>query len=130
MRDSILTDKQWARIEPLLPPPSSYQGRPYIQDHRLTVEGILWIARTGAPWRDLPERYGKWITVYQRFRRWTRSGVFEKVLASLNEDLDLGVAMVDGTIVKAHQHAAGAPKGAALPTDPELLRPSGSAEEG
>ena len=100
---AVLTDAQWEQIEPLLPVSPT---RPYISDHRTTVEGILWIARTGAPWRDLPERYGKWITVYQRFRRWTRRGVFARIHAEM--PTDLAVAMADGTFVKAHQHAAGA----------------------
>ena len=129
MTRQMLTDEQWERIAQLLPPPRG-RGRPYEGDHRSTIEGILWIARTGAPWRDLPERYGKWITVYQRFRRWTRRGVFDAVFASLACELDLGIAMVDGTFVKVHQHAAGAPKEEALPCDPALTRQLGSAEEG
>ena len=126
----LLTDKQWERIAPLLPSQSGHNGRPYIQDHRSTVEGILWIARTGAPWRDLPARYGKWITVYQRFRRWTQAGVFQAIFEAITVECDLDVAMVDGTFVKVHQHAAGAPKGVALPTSPALFRQSGPAAEG
>lgn len=84
----VLTDEQWQRISHLFPGTSGRIGRPYITDHRTTVEGILWVARTGAPWRDLPERFGKWITVYQRFRRWARQGLFQKVFASLDEELD------------------------------------------
>lgn len=116
----MLTDDQWARIAPLLPNP--IRGRPYCSDHRTTVEAILWIARTGAPWRDLPGRYGKWMTVYQRFRRWTRQGVFQKVFESLGGDFDLRVAMVDGTFVRVHQHGTGAPKEAALPTSPDACK--------
>ncbi len=122
MSRPVLSDAQWERIAPLLPPPAG-RGRPYTQDHRTTIEGILWVARTGAPWRDLPASFGKWITVYQRFRRWTRAGVFQAVFDAITAEVDLAVAMIDGTFVKAHQHAAGAPKGAARPTGPELSRP-------
>ncbi len=87
----------------------------------------MWIARTGAPWRDLPERFGRWNTVYRRFRRWSQSGVFSRVLAALDHQLNLGAAMVDGTFVKAHQHAAGAIKWAARPTPPETCKPLGGA---
>ena len=120
MSRQVLTDTQWERIAPLLPAPK--RGRPYCTAHRVTVEAILWIARTGAPWRDLPERFGKWGTVYQRFRRWTHAGVFQAVFDSLAADLDLEVAMVDGTFVKVHQHAAGAPKEDARRTGPKLSR--------
>lgn len=129
MTRTMLTDAQWRRLAPLLPECRT-RGRPYEADHRLTVEGIFWIARTGAPWRDLPERYGKPITVYQRFRRWTERGVFQRVFDSLACELDLSTAMVDGTFFKVHQHAAGARKEAALPTSPDGERPSARAVEG
>lgn len=107
----MLTDQQWAKIEPLLPAQRSGQrGRPYNTDHRTTIEAILWIARTGAPWRDLPPEYGKWSTVYRRFNRWAKTGIFEQVFESLGTELDLGVMMVDGTFVKVHQHGSGPPK--------------------
>jgi len=83
------------------------------------VNGILWILRTGAPWRDLPERYGSWNSVYSRFRRWKQAGIWERVLAELQSigdqqgELDWEIHFVDGSIVRAHQHAAGAKK--ALP---------------
>ena len=111
MARTMLTDEQWQRISPHLPPENNNgPGRPYIGDHRTTVEAILWIARTGAPWRDLPERYGKWITVYQRFRRWSQKGLFRRLLETMMGDMDLDVAMIDGTYIKAHQHSAGAKK--------------------
>ena len=110
MARTLLSDEQWEQILPHLPPQAGGTGRPYIGDHRTTVEGILWIARTGAPWRDLPDRFGKWCTVYRRFRRWSDKGVFRKVLESLMAGMDLDVAMIDGTYMKAHQHAAGAKK--------------------
>ena len=68
MRRHELTDEQWDRLEPLLPPQRPATGRP-AKDHRMVLNGILWILRTGAPWRDLPERYGSWKTIYSRFRR-------------------------------------------------------------
>jgi transposase len=114
-----LSDAQWARLAPLLPPQRrSGRGRP-AKDHRTVVNGILWRLATGVPWRDLPERYGPWRTVYSRFRRWHRAGVWERALAALQAeadargDLDWALHCLDGTTVRAHQHAAGAPKGAA-----------------
>jgi len=118
MRRHELTDEQWARLEPLLPPAKPWSGRPNL-DHRQILNGILWLAKTGAPWRDLPERYGNWQTVYSRFRRWQRAGIWERILQTLqtNADargqLDWSLHLVDGTVVRAHQHAAGAKKGAA-----------------
>ena len=91
-------------------------------DHRRVVNGMLWWLATGAPWRDLPEQYGSWRTVYSRFRRWQRAGVFDGVLAALQRTgdaagaLDWTLHFVDGSVVRAHQHAAGA-KG-----DPPLRR--------
>ena len=124
-----LSDEQWERIVPFLPAERG-KGRPYAQDHRTTVEGILWILRTGAPWRDLPPAFGKWSTVYQRFSRWAKAGVFDKVFASLSDLLDLDVVMVDGTFVKVHQHGAGAPKEDAHRTNPKPFKPSGEVAVG
>jgi transposase len=115
-----LTDEQWERLVGLLPPQKPATGRPAL-DHRTVVNGILWVLRTGAPWRDLPERYGKWRTVYSRFRRWREAGVWERALAAVQQDadqqgeLEWAVHFVDGSIVRAHQHAAGAKKGATKP---------------
>ena len=117
MRRHGLTDAQWERLRRLLPPPSAGRGRPR-GDDRMVVEGILWRLATGAPWRDLPERYAPWATVYSRFRRWQRAGVWDRVLAALQADadargaLDWTLHLLDGTTVRAHQHAAGAKKGA------------------
>ena len=122
MARKILSNQQWKQIAPLLPSEHGQTGRPYGQGHRITVEGILWITRTGAPWRDLPAEFGKWGTVYQRFNRWVKNGVFDAVFASLLNRLDLGVVMVDGTFVKVHQHGTGAPKEAARPTNPKPYR--------
>ena len=118
MERHALSDEQWERLRPLLPPLPSGRGRPRADD-RLIVDGILWRLATGVPWRDLPERFGSWRTVYSRFRRWQRQGVWERVLAALQAegdaagDLDWALHFLDGTTVRAHQHAAGAKKGAA-----------------
>src|SRR5690242_7974397 len=119
MRRHALTERQWERVRPLLPPPPQSRGRPR-RDDRTVVEGILWRLATGVPWRDLPERFGPWRTVYSRFRRWQQAGVWERVLATLQTeadatgDLDWILHFLDGTTVRAHQHAAGAKKGAAI----------------
>jgi transposase len=90
-------------------------------DHRRILNGILWILCTGAPWRDLPERYGAWQTVASRFYRWRQAGVWDRLLAVVQQQadaagqLDWALHFVDGTIVRAHQHAAGAKKGARTP---------------
>jgi transposase len=108
-----LTDRQWERLEPLLPPQRPATGRPN-DDHRRILNGILWVHRTGAPWRDLPERYGPVGTVSSRFYRWRQAGLWHRVLAALQAaadaqgELDWGLHFVDATIVRAHQHAAGA----------------------
>jgi transposase len=113
-----LNDAQWERLCPLLPPQRPETGRP-AKDHRTVINAIVWRLRTGAPWRDLPERYGPWQTVYSRFRRWQRAGVWDRVLAALQQaadgrgELDWSLHFMDGTTVRAHQHAAGAKKGAA-----------------
>lgn len=84
-------------------------------DHRRTINGILWKVRTGAPWRDLPERYGNWKSVYDRHRRWSADGAWERIAEALRIDADTGEALaaptvgIDSTSVRAHQHAAGAP---------------------
>ena len=110
-----LTDQQWERLEPLLPPQKPHTGRPN-EDHRTTINGILWIQRTGAPWRDLPERYGKHSTVSSRFYRWRAAGIWDRIFETVQAQadaegrLDWEVHYVDGTSIRAHQHAAGAKK--------------------
>jgi transposase len=109
-----LTDAEWERLAPLLPPRKAGRQR---QDDRRIVNAIVWKLATGAPWRDLPERYGPWQTVYTRFWRWTRAGVWDQIFAALQRqadaagELDWSVHFVDGTIIRAHQHAAGAKGG-------------------
>lgn len=78
-------------------------------NHRLVLDGIFWIARTGSPWRDLPEEFGKWSSVYRQFRRWTLAGLWEQILEALNESRVVpdGLQMIDSTVVRAHHQAAG-----------------------
>jgi transposase len=115
-----LTNEQWERLRPLLPPQRPRTGRP-AHDHRRILNGMLWIDRTGAPWRDLPERYGKWQTVYSRFRRWQQAGVWDRLLRALHATadaagkLDWSVHFIDSSVIRAHQHAAGAKGGTPKP---------------
>jgi transposase len=116
MKRGDLTDEQWERLRPLLPPQKPKTGRPN-EEHRRVINGILWIDRTGAPWRDLPERYGPWRTVASRFYRWQKAGIWQEILKALRQKadaaggIDWGTHYVDGTTVRAHQHAAGAKGG-------------------
>ncbi len=107
MRRHELTDAQWDLIKDLLPGKSSDPGRT-AEDNRLFVNATLWMARTGAPWRDLPDRFGKWNSVFQRFRRWCTKGVWQQIGEELGIEMELEILMLDSTIVRAHQHAAGA----------------------
>lgn len=107
-----LTPAQWERLAPLLPGKASDPGRS-AADNRLFVNGVLWVLRSGAHWRDLPERYGKWKSVHKRFTRWAKAGVWERVFDSLTEDRRNEYLMLDTTLVRAHQQAAtgkGGPK--------------------
>lgn len=104
-----LSNAEYAAISPLLPGKEGDVGRS-AADNRLFVNGVLWILRTGAPWRDLPERYGKWNSVYQRFRRWAKAGVWEEVFERLRAEPDMEWVMLDSSIVRAHQHSAGQKK--------------------
>lgn len=99
-----LTSAQWERIEPLL---ARRTGRPSKAGDRQFVNAVIWIAKTGAPWRDLHPRFGPWKTVYNRFRRFALSGVWKRVFEELRVDVDPDGSMADATIVRAHQHAAG-----------------------
>lgn len=105
----ILRDDQWKRIEQMLPGKPSDPGRTAV-DNRQFVEAVLWVARTGSPWRDLPEEFGFWNSVYKRFARWSNNGVWHRVFAALAMDADFEEIFLDSTIVRAHQHAAGAAK--------------------
>lgn len=110
---TVLTDVQWERIAPLIPGKKGDPGRSG-EDNRRFVEGVLWMVRTGAPWRDLPEYFGKWFSVWKRFRRWALKGVFEKLFEALSGEPDFEYALIDGTIVKVHRHATGAKGGLSI----------------
>jgi transposase len=108
-----LTDVAWARIEPLLPK-KGRRGKQW-RDHRTVINAILWKLRTGAPWRDLPERYGPWRTAYERLVRWRRDGTWDRLLADAQTKSDavgevVWEVSIDGSSIRAHQHAAGARK--------------------
>ena len=110
MRRHELTDAQWNLIKQHLPGKRSDPGRT-AKDNRRFVDGVLWLARTGAPWRDLPERYGRWNSAFQRFSRWSKRGIWQRILEALGGDEDLEHLLLDSTTVRAHQHAAGAKGG-------------------
>lgn len=109
----LLREDQWKKLEPLLPGKAGDRGVT-ARDNRLFVEAVLWILRTGSPWRDLPVELGNWHTTYTRFNRWGESGVWQLVVEAVNGDRDLEALMIDSTAVRAHQHAAGAKKKKAL----------------
>ena len=108
MRRSGLRDDQWDRIKHLLPGQQGWVG--VTADNRLFVEAVLYRSRAGIPWRDLPERFGDGVKVHRRFSRWAKSGVWQRVFEHLASEADNEYAMIDSTIVRAHQHSAGAPK--------------------
>jgi transposase len=106
----VLSDAQWAKMAPHCLGKPGDPGRSG-SDNRLFVEGILWIARTGSPWRDLPASFGKWNTVFTRYSDWVRADVFRRLFEAVSGDPDMEFAMVDGTIVKVHRHGQGAKGG-------------------
>jgi transposase len=114
----LLTDAQWERVAPLLPGKPGDPGRS-AADNRLFLEAVLWIVRVGAPWRDLPDAFGHWNTAFRRFRRWVAKGVFERLFQVLSGDPDFEYALIDGTIIRVHQHGTGAKGGPSI-------RPSGA----
>jgi transposase len=103
-----ISDEKWERIKGLLP---GKKGDPGVtaKDNRLFIDAVLWIAKTGAPWRDLPERFGNWNSAWKRFSRWARKGRWEKLFLHF-QDEDLEWLVLDSTIIRAHPHAAGAKK--------------------
>lgn len=113
MRRGDLTEAQWRRLEPLLPPKRPRTGRPN-ESHRRILNGIAWVHRTGAPWRDLPEHYGPVGTVSSRFYPWRAAGIWQRILSALQSqadargEVDWDLHFVDATVIRAHQHAAGA----------------------
>jgi transposase len=103
-----ISDADWDRVKDLLP------GRPgqpgwVAKDNRLFLDAVLWVAKTGAPWRDLPERLGHWNSVWKRFDRWAKKGTWQRVFEEL-QDPDLEWLILDSTVIRAHPHAAGAKK--------------------
>jgi transposase len=128
VRDGVFSDDFWAVVEPVLPSSSGRRGRPW-NDHRRTLEGIAWRYRTGTPWRDLPVEFGAWQTVWERHFRWSQDGTYQRIFDAVrsagmlapsgDDDLER-LLSIDSTVVRAHQHAAGARKlvveeGAVLP---------------
>jgi transposase len=107
-----MSDDEWVFFEAFITAIRGRSGRPP-EDHRLVLDGVFWITRTGAPWRDLPEEFGKWFSVYRQFRRWTLAGLWELILVALNESEAVpdSVQMIDSTIIRAHHCAAGAKGG-------------------
>jgi transposase len=110
MERFVLTDAQWAKMEPHCLGKPSDPGRSG-SDNRCFVEAVLWIARTGSPWRDLPTYFGKWNSVFKRYRDWVKAGVFVKLFEACSDEPDMEYAMVDATIVKVHRHGQGAKGG-------------------
>ncbi len=118
----VLSDEQWGRICGLIigrPDQRGSTGR----DNRMFVEGVLWIVRTGSPWRDLPELFGEWNSVFRRFSRWSAKGVWQRMFEALSDDPDFEYLIVNSTIVRAHQHASGAKGG--LKIRPSAARAAG-----
>lgn len=105
----MLRDEQWARIAPLLRGKAGDRGFTSA-DNRLFVEAVLWIARTGSPWRDLLVEFGNWNSIYVRSARWSDKNVWQSIFAILREDADVEEVSIDSTVIRAHQHAAGAAK--------------------
>jgi putative transposase len=113
IRTGVITDELWELVEPVLPANAGRRGRPW-RDHRRVLEAIIWRFRTGSPWRDVPAEFGPWQTLWKRHRRWSTDGtyqqIFERALAERDTAGKLDwLVSVDSTIVRAHQHAAGAP---------------------
>ncbi len=120
-----LNDDEWGRLEPLLPDRTPCRGGRWA-DHRMVINGVLWRTRSSAPWRDLPGAYGNWKTVYNRHRRWSGDGTWERILDELccgadqNQGQQWAVG-IDAAVVRAHQHAAGARLLAPRDVDAEVV---------
>ncbi len=123
MTRTVLSDAQWERIKNLVPGKATDRGVTG-RDNRLFVEAVLWVARTGAPWRDVPAELGNWNSTFRRFSRWSKAGVWESLFKALADDPDFEYVILDATtIVRAHQHSAGAKGGL-------KIRPSGARAAG
>ena len=106
----VLNDERWSKISSLIigrPDQRGSTGR----NNRLFVEGVLWIVRTGSPWRDLPDGFGEWNSVFRRFCRWSQKGVWQRIFEAMSDDPDFEYLIIDSTIVRAHQHSSGAKGG-------------------
>lgn len=118
LRTDVVSDELWALIAPVMPNSAGLRGRPW-NNHRRTMEAIIWRFRTGSPWRDVPVEFGAWQSVAERHVRWSKDGTYARVFAAVRanqgdiggEDLER-LLSVDSTVVRAHQHAAGARPGA------------------
>ena len=108
----ILSDGQWGRMAPHIIGDERTRGSSG-RDNRMFVEAVLWVVRTGSPWRDLPDAFGFWNSAFRRFSRWSEKGVWHRIFAAMSDDPDFEYLILDSTIVRAHQHAAGARKEAA-----------------
>ena|SRR5262245_20653908 len=128
-----ISDVDWNRIKGFLPGQPGQHGG-VAKDNRLFIDAVLWIGKTGAPWRDLPERFGDWNSVWKRFDRWAKNGIWQRLFEVL-QDPDLEWLILDSTVIRAHQHAAGARKkggvrkpkrwaAAAVGSAPRFIRPS------
>ena len=130
-----MADEQWQRLEPLLPPEKPWTGRPN-EDHRRILNGILWIHRTGAPWHDMPRRYGPMGTVSSRFYRWRKAGIWQRMLSDLQAaaeqrgEIDWDLHFVDATIVRAHKYAGGARRDGAPPEEAAVREGLGRSQGG
>jgi transposase len=130
-----LSDARWQRLQPVLPPEKPWTGQSN-EDHRRIVNGILWVHRTGAPWADLPDRYGPVGTVSSRFYRWRKAGVWDRVLAALQTDaeargeIDWDLHFIDASVIRAHQHAAGARRDGATTEEAQAREALGRSQGG
>ena len=121
-----ISDDNWSRIKDLLPGREGEPGR-HGEDNRLFLDAVLWIGKTGVPWRDLPTRFGKWKTVWTRFDRWSKKGVWQRVFEAL-QDPDIEWLIIDSTGIRAHPHAAGARK-KKTGREAKSIKHSGAVEE-
>lgn len=110
LRRYELTDQQWEEIAPFLPPEKTGKRGRLLKDNRIMLNAMIWIARGGSPWRDLPEYYAPWESVYSRFRKWTSSGLLNRIFRFLAMDAELSEVSLDASIVQTHQHSADARK--------------------
>ena len=111
MNPYAIKDETWQMLEPILPVEGSSKGGRPARDKREFINAIIWLLRTGSPWRALPSEFGSWPSIYSRFRRWQIKGYWKAIFKALSKDPDLESVMIDGTYIHAHQHAAGAKGG-------------------